>query len=43
MNTFKHYIETEFDTGMMHPAWPYINFALFILSFIIGIGAVIIY
>lgn len=34
-------IKTEFDTGLMHPAWPYINFILFILSFILGIVAFI--
>ncbi len=37
----KHYIETYFDTGLMHPAWPYINFTLFMLSFIAGIAAII--
>lgn len=37
----KDLIKTEFDTGLIHPAWPYINFILFILSFILGIAAFI--
>lgn len=38
----KHYIESEFDTGM-DKNWCYINFILFVLSFVIGIAGIIIF
>jgi hypothetical protein len=36
----RKFIEEQFDTGMSRN-WCYINFVLFILSFIIGIGGII--